>query len=108
VAALFTSWDVYVLAALGATGFLLNQRAYQAAPLSRSLPVANTVNPLVAVVFGLVGFGERLAGTPAAIAAEVLGLAAVFVGVFALAGTEDETSTALPTAGGAAREGQGG
>jgi glucose uptake protein GlcU len=90
--ALITSWQVYVLVALGATGFLLNQRAYQAAPLSRSLPVANTVNPVVAVVFGVVGFGERPPEALGAIAAEVVGLIAVLVGVFALAGAEELTA----------------
>lgn len=89
VVSLLTSWQVYVLVALGVAGFLLNQRAYHAAPLSRSLPVSNTVNPLVAVVFGIVAFGERLPAAPGAIAAEVLGLAAVLVGVFALARTEE-------------------
>lgn len=87
--ALLTSWQAYLLVGLGASGFLLNQRAYQAAPLSRSLPVANTVNPLVAVVFGIVAFGERPPEDLAAIVAEVLGLAAVLVGVFSLARTEE-------------------
>ena len=89
---MFASWPVYVLAALGVAGFLLNQQAYQRAPLSRSAPAANTVNPVVALVFGLVAFGERTPGSPGAIVAEVLGLAAVLVGVSLLARTEEVTS----------------
>lgn len=87
--ALFASWPVYVLVALGVAGFLLNQQAYRQAPLSRSLPAANTVNPVVAVVFGVVGFGERPAGSTGAVAAEVLGLLGMLVGVFFLARSEE-------------------
>lgn len=90
--AMVTSWPVYVLVALGVAGFLLNQQAYQRAPLSRSAPAANTVNPVVAVVFGIVGFGERPAGSPAAIVAEVLGLLGVLAGVFFLARDEEVTA----------------
>jgi drug/metabolite transporter (DMT)-like permease len=89
VAALFTAWPVYVLVALGATGFLLNQRSYHAAPLSRSLPVSNTLNPLVALVFGVVGFGERPPSAPGRLAAEAAGLVLVLTGVFLLARTEE-------------------
>jgi hypothetical protein len=87
---LFSSWSVYVLALLGLTGFLLNQRAYRQAPLSRSLPAANTVNPVVAVVFGLVAYRERPPDGVGTIAAEVIGLAAVLTGVFFLARSEGE------------------
>ncbi len=82
-----TSWPAYVLAALGAAGFVLNQRAYQQAPLSHSLPASNTVNPVVAVIFGAVAFGERPAGALGAVVAEALGLAGMLVGVFFLART---------------------
>jgi glucose uptake protein GlcU len=88
--ALVTSWPAYVLVALGASGFLLNQRAYHAAPLSRSLPVSNTLNPLVALLFGVVGFGERPPSAPGRLAAEAVGLVLVLTGVFLLARTEDD------------------
>jgi drug/metabolite transporter (DMT)-like permease len=88
--ALVTSWPVYVLVVLGATGFLLNQRSYHAAPLSRSLPVSNTLNPVVALVFGVVGFGERPPSAPGRLAAEAIGLVVVLTGVFLLARTEEK------------------
>jgi hypothetical protein len=91
---MFTSWPVYVLVALGVAGFLLNQRAYQRAPLSRSAPAANTVNPVVALVFGIVAFGERPAGSPWAITAEAVGLIGVLVGVFLLARNDDVAAVA--------------
>ena len=90
--ALATSWPVYVLVVLGAAGFVLNQQAYRRAPLSRSAPAANTVNPLVAVLFGVVAFGERPASTPGTVGAEVVGLLAVLAGVFFLARTEEVTA----------------
>lgn len=89
VLAMLTAWPTYVLAVLGVSGFLLNQRAYQRAPLSRSLPASNTINPVVALVYGAVAFHERLNGDPGALVAETLGLAAVLVGVFLLARTEE-------------------
>ena len=88
---MFTSWPVYVLAVLGVAGFLLNQQAYQRAPLSRSAPAANTVNPVVALVFGIVAFGERTPGSPGAITAEVLGLVGILAGVSLLARNDEGT-----------------
>lgn len=86
---MFTSWPVYVLVALGVAGFLLNQQAYQRAPLSRSAPAANTVNPVVALVFGIVAYGETTPGDPGTITAEVVGLVGVLAGVFMLARSEE-------------------
>lgn len=91
---LFESWPLYVLVALGVTGFLLNQRAYHEAPLSSSLPALNTVNPLVAVVFGVAAFGERPSDSVGPVLAECLGLAAVLAGVFFLARTEQVSAEA--------------
>jgi len=85
---MFTSWPLYVLVALGVTGFLLNQQAYQLAPLSRSAPAANTVNPVVALVFGIVAFGERTPSSAGAITAEVVGLIGILAGVSLLARDE--------------------
>ena len=87
--AMFTSWPVYVLGALGVAGFLLNQQAYRRAPLSRSMPAANTVNPIVALVFGVVAFGETTSGSAGAITAEVLGLIGILAGVFLLARSDE-------------------
>jgi hypothetical protein len=90
--AMFTSWPVYVLAVLGVAGFLLNQQAYRRAPLSQSAPAANTINPVVALLFGVVAFGETTAGSGAAITAEVLGLIGILAGVFLLARTDEVTA----------------
>lgn len=92
--ALFTSWPLYTMGALGVTGFLLNQRAYHRAPLSSSLPVLNMANPLVAVAFGVVVFHERPSAQVTAIVAEVVGLTGVLAGIFFLARHEEAVATA--------------
>lgn len=91
---LLMTWPVYVLVALGVTGFLLNQRAYQLAPLASSLPALNVVNPLVAVLFGALVFHERPSGAPAVVLAELVGLAAVLAGVSLLARVPEHAPSA--------------
>jgi drug/metabolite transporter (DMT)-like permease len=87
--ALWTSWPLYVIVPLGISGFLLNQRAYHRAPLSQSLPVLNTFNPVVAVGFGAVVFHERPPGQPLPVLVETVGLVAVLAGIFFLARKEE-------------------
>jgi glucose uptake protein GlcU len=43
----------------------MNQRAYQIAPLSFSMPVVNVVDIVVAILFGVLVFGEAPAHSPA-------------------------------------------
>jgi drug/metabolite transporter (DMT)-like permease len=75
------SWPFWTMIAVGISGVSLNQRAYQAAPLSASMPVLNVVAVLVALVFGLCVFGETPAHGPAALLGEVAGLVALSVGL---------------------------
>jgi hypothetical protein len=93
--ALYANWAVYAVVPLGVSGFLTNQRAYNAASLTASLPVLNLLNPLVAIVFGVVAFEERPRGSVPANLAGALGLAAVLVGIFFLA-RQPETESAAP------------
>jgi hypothetical protein len=83
--AFWANWAVYAVIPLGVAGFLTNQRAYNVAPLTTSLPVLNLLNPLVAIVFGVVAFEERPRGSAAENVLGVLGLVAVLVGIFFLA-----------------------
>jgi len=89
VGSLLTSWPLYTLVALGASGFLINQHAYSSAPLASSLPVLNVVNPVVAVLFGVVAFDERPSGQPLTVAIAAIGLILVLTGVFFLAQVDD-------------------
>jgi drug/metabolite transporter (DMT)-like permease len=89
---LFTSWPLYVVLPLGAAAFLLNQRAYHVAPLSKSLPVLNLLNPVVAIAFGMAVFHERPSAEVLPILAEVVGLVAVLSGIFFLARSDHVTA----------------
>ncbi len=73
--ALLVSWQLYLLLAVGAGGLLLHQLAFQAGPLSASLPAITTVDPLVSVVLAVAVFDEPLRHGPLAIAGQVAGLA---------------------------------
>ncbi len=58
--ALFSSWQLYAVLALGAMGLVLSQLAFQAGPLSASLPATATVDPLLSVVIGVVIYDEQI------------------------------------------------
>jgi drug/metabolite transporter (DMT)-like permease len=74
---LATSWPVYALIAVGALSLLLNQFAYQAGPLSSSLPAIMTVDPIVSLVIGVAVFDENFRNGPADLLGEAFGLALV-------------------------------
>jgi hypothetical protein len=67
---LLTSWQLYALLAAGAVGLLLNQLSFQAGPLAASLPAITVVNPLLAVLLGVIVYDENLRHTPWGITAE--------------------------------------
>jgi hypothetical protein len=79
-------WPLYAFIILEPIGFLLNQNAFQESTLIAPVLAIRTVtDPLVAIGIGLVFLNERIASGPADIAAEVVGLAIMSVGVYALA-----------------------
>jgi drug/metabolite transporter (DMT)-like permease len=75
--ALLTSWQPYVLLAAGATGLLLSQLAFQAGPLTASLPAIATVDPLLSVALGVFVYDESLRPGWVAGLGDVLFLAAL-------------------------------
>lgn len=54
------SWQLYAVIILGAGGLVLNQLAFQAGPLTASLPAISTVDPLLSIVIGVWVFDEHL------------------------------------------------
>lgn len=89
---LLGTWEIYVLAAVGLGGFLLNQNVYQAAGLAAGLTTITLVEPIVALIVGLTAFHEHLdASGPRGV-----GLAASGAGIVA--------GIVLVTAGQQARE----
>jgi drug/metabolite transporter (DMT)-like permease len=56
----FGHWEPYALLVLGALGFVLNQRAFQAGSLTASLPTLTVTEPIVAAVIGVAMLHEVL------------------------------------------------
>ena len=53
-------WEPYALVVLGALGFVVNQRAFQAGSLNASLPTLTVVEPIVAAVIGVTMLHETV------------------------------------------------
>jgi drug/metabolite transporter (DMT)-like permease len=87
-AAIFTTWSPYVLAATGAAALLLASHAMSAGPLAAAQPGFTIGDPVTAILLGALLFGERLGTSPGALAAEVLGLLVLALGVWTLSGSD--------------------
>jgi len=79
------SWQPYAVIVSGAVGILLTQSAFNAGHLRLTLPTMTVVQPIVAIAIGLFVFGEKIGSHGLAPFWEVLGLAVMVIGVFALA-----------------------
>ena len=53
-------WEPYALVVLGALGFVVNQRAFQAGSLTASLPTLTVVEPIVAAMIGVTMLHETV------------------------------------------------
>jgi drug/metabolite transporter (DMT)-like permease len=82
---LFSTWSAYALVGAGITGVWLMQNAFSAAPLRASLPTIAAGEPLAGIMLGIVVFGDRVQISPGMLAIEAGGLAALIVGVVAVA-----------------------
>jgi drug/metabolite transporter (DMT)-like permease len=96
--AVLASWQLYALLGVGLAGMLLNQLAYQAGPLSASLPAITVVDPLVAILLGVIVFDENLRHTPPAILGEI-----AFLAMLALAAVNLSRLERLPAGAQATR-----
>lgn len=81
---LLGSWPLWATLLVGAIGTVLNQLAFQAGPLSASLPVIQTVDPVLSLVFGVAVYDEQLRHGALSLGAEAVGLAAALVAAAAL------------------------
>ena len=73
-AAIFGNWSVYALMVAGAAAMLLTSHAMAAGPLAASQPGFTILDPVTATLLGVLLYDEHLATSPAALAAELLGL----------------------------------
>ncbi len=83
--ALFHAWAPYCLLATGIVGLWLMQNAFSAGPLHASLPTIAAGEPVAGIVLGIVVFGDRIQVSPAQLAIEAGGIAALIVGVVMVA-----------------------
>lgn len=96
VPALLASWTTWALVVLGCTAVVTNQHAYRCARLSASMPVLNVVDGLVAVLFGVLSYGEVLRHSPMLVSIEVLAFAAISLGLVVVARLE-QREPAVPS-----------
>jgi drug/metabolite transporter (DMT)-like permease len=80
--ALLASWQLYVLIAVGTAGLLFNQLAFQAGPITASLPATATIDPLLSIVVGVSVYDEHIRRGPGAGTALAALLVLLGVGVF--------------------------
>lgn len=85
LAAVLTSWPPYVLVVIAVVALLLNQSAFEAAPLDASLPATTVAEPLTGIAFGVGVYGEHLTLAGPLLAVELAGVVAMIAGVVLVA-----------------------
>ncbi len=98
VMGVLTTWHLAAMAASGLAGVAINQRSYQLAPLSTSMPVLNVVDVLVALAFGIIVFGEVPTTNPIGIVILAVCLVLMGVGLRMLAHAPSGAKQADPAA----------
>jgi drug/metabolite transporter (DMT)-like permease len=93
-----SDWSPYVLVVVSIGGLLLNQSAFQAGDLKWSLPAITVLEPLVAILIGQTLFHEHIATSALHVSGEIVGLAAMVIGVLVLAASPALTATPSPAA----------
>lgn len=58
--AALSSWQLYAVIVVGVVGLFLSQLAFQAGPLTASLPAIATVDPLLSIVVGVLVYDEHI------------------------------------------------
>ncbi|HET7386105.1 MAG TPA: DMT family transporter [Nocardioidaceae bacterium] len=84
IIALLTGWHAYVVVVVALLGMLLVQSAFEAAPLPSSYPAVITAQLLSAIVIGVAILGGTVRLSPGGIAAVVVALAVMVVGIVVL------------------------
>ena len=62
--AVLISWQLYTVLGLGAAGLFLTQLAFQAGPLTASLPAISTIDPLLSIAIGVIIYDEHIRRGP--------------------------------------------
>jgi len=83
-AGVLTTWQPYTLMAVGILSTVFGQSAFKAGPLSLSLPVIDTVEPVSSIILGAVVFQEHLARSPGLLALQLVGGSIAAAGIVGL------------------------
>lgn len=83
-----TAWQTYALVGCGVVGFYLQQRAFQAGPLSASLPAVTIGEPFGAAFLGITVLDERVRDGPVALAVIAASVAVMIYATIALSRTQ--------------------
>lgn len=83
--AVLADWPIWALPVVAVSSVVLAQTAFHAGPLAASLPPLTVLQPLVAVLLGVLALAETLAHTASAITGELLGGSLLIVATLALA-----------------------
>ncbi len=106
VVAALHRWEPYALAVVGAASLIVVQTAFQAGPLSQSLPLLMSLEALSGITAGCLLFGERVADHWVARVFEIVGLGLLCAGIAVLArsplvaGRRERIEGAVPIASG--------
>ena len=84
IGAVFSTWSLYVLLAVGAVAMLLASHALAAGPLAASQPGFTILDPLSAALLGVFLFAEHIRTSPWDLAGEALALVLVIAGAWGL------------------------
>ena len=97
VAALLTSWTIYVLILSALSGFALQQSALKTGVLAPAMASSNSVTLFSSVILGITVYGETLSksGTGHA-GCTVVGLVVAVIGIALLAGSQEPAATTGP------------
>jgi drug/metabolite transporter (DMT)-like permease len=82
---LFTTWPAYALVGAAIVGIWLMQNAFSVAPLRASLPAIAAGEPVAGIALGILVFGDRVQVSAGMLAIQAGGIAALIVGVVAVA-----------------------
>jgi drug/metabolite transporter (DMT)-like permease len=92
---LLSDWPLYALIGAGAAALGLNQMAYRAGPLAKSLPALTVTDPAASVVLGVLAFKEELASNALGVALQTVGFVVMALAAAQLARREAEGEEAL-------------
>jgi drug/metabolite transporter (DMT)-like permease len=99
VVALLSSWSGYAVILVGASAVILAQGAFEVAPLAASLPWIAIGEPITGIALGSSLYGEQVALDGWRLAAAVVSLGAIVLGLLLVARSPLVERAASPTGG---------